>query len=76
MAIELKVMPVSTEKYRSTDISGDYAAMARAFGGYGERVTAPDDVILAIQRGIEQTKNGTPALLEFITSQEVDISIF
>ena len=26
MAIELKVMPVSTEKYRSTDISGDYAA--------------------------------------------------
>ena len=39
MAIELKVMPISTEKYRSTDISGDYAAMARAFGGYGERVT-------------------------------------
>ena len=38
MAIELKVMPVSTEKYRSTDISGDYAALARAFGGYGERV--------------------------------------
>ena len=34
-------MPVSTEKYRSTDISGDYAAMARAFGGYGERVEKP-----------------------------------
>src|SRR6195256_1352062 len=33
-AIELKVMPISTEKYRSADISGDYAAMARAFGGY------------------------------------------
>ena len=41
MAIELHVMPVSTEKYRATDISGDYAAMARAFGGYGERVTKP-----------------------------------
>ncbi len=76
MAIELKVMPVSTEKYRSTDISGDYAAMARAFGGYGERVTAPEDIVPAIQRGIEQTQNGTPALLEFITSKEVDISIF
>ena len=35
MAIELKVMPVSTEKYRSTDISGDYAAFARALGAYG-----------------------------------------
>ena len=52
MAIELKVMPISTEKYRSTDISGDYAAMARAFGGYGERVTKPEDIIPAIQRGI------------------------
>jgi acetolactate synthase-1/2/3 large subunit len=76
MAIELKVMPVSTEKYRSTDISGDYAAMARAFGGYGERVTAPDDIIPAIQRGIEQTQSGTPVLIEFITSQEVNISTF
>jgi len=74
MAIELKVMPVSTEKYRSTDISGDYAAMARAFGGYGERVERPEDIIPAIRRGIEQTRNGTPALLEFITSKETQVS--
>ena len=76
MAIELKVMPVSTEKYRSTDISGDYAAMARAFGGYGERVTDPGEIIPAIKRGIEQTRNGTPALLEFITCKETEISVF
>ncbi len=76
MAIELKVMPVSTERYRSTDISGDYAAMARAFGGYGERVTEPDDIISAIKRGIEQTEKGVPALLEFITDLEVEISKF
>lgn len=76
MAIELKIMQVSTEKYRSTDISGDYAAMARAFGGYGERVTEPGEIIPAIKRGIEQTQNGVPALLEFITSQEVEISTF
>ena len=74
MAIELKVMPISTEKYRSTDISGDYAAMARAFGGYGERVMRPEDIVPAILRGIEQTKNGTPALLEFITSKETAVS--
>ena len=74
MAIELKVMPVSTEKYRSTDISGDYAAMARAFGGYGERVTRPEDIIPAIQRGIQKTKEGVPVLLEFITSKETEIS--
>ncbi|MEQ9638494.1 MAG: thiamine pyrophosphate-requiring protein [Alphaproteobacteria bacterium] len=74
MAIELKVMPTSTEKYRSTDISGDYAAMARAFGGYGERVTEPSEIIPAIKRGIEQTKNGMPALLEFITCKETEVS--
>ncbi|MBO0765324.1 MAG: thiamine pyrophosphate-requiring protein, partial [Hyphomicrobiaceae bacterium] len=62
MAIELKVMPISTEKYRCTDISGDYAAMARAFGGYGERITEPTEIIPAIKRGIEQTRKGVPAL--------------
>jgi acetolactate synthase-1/2/3 large subunit len=74
MAIELKVMPISTDKFRSTDISGDYAAMARAFGGYGERVTEPGEIVPAIKRGIEQTKKGTPALLEFITSKETAVS--
>ncbi len=76
MAIELKVMPVSTEKYRSTDISGDYAAMARAFGGYGERVTDPAQIQAAIKRGIEQTQAGKPALLEFITGKETRVSKF
>ena len=76
MAIELPVMPVSTEKFRSTDISGHYADMARAFGGYGERVTTPDEIVPAINRGIQKTKEGVPALLEFITAKEIEFSIF
>ncbi|MBI1801696.1 MAG: thiamine pyrophosphate-requiring protein [Chloroflexi bacterium] len=76
MAIELPVMPVSTERYRSTDISGHYANMAQAFGGYGERVTTPDQIVPAIQRGIAQTRQGVPALLEFITAKEIAYSIF
>jgi len=74
MAIELHIMQVSTEKYRSTDISGDYAAMARAFGGYGERVEKPEDIIPAIKRGIQKTKEGVPVLLEFITCKETEVS--
>jgi len=74
MAIELPIMPVSTEKYRATDISGDYAAFARALGGYGERVTSPADIVPAIRRGIAATEAGQPALLEFITSKETRIS--
>ena len=74
MAIELKVMPISTEKYRATDISGDYAAMARAFGGHGERITTSEEIKPAILRGIEKTKEGVPVLLEFITSKETEVS--
>ena len=76
MAIELPVMPVSTEKYRSTDISGNYSEMAKAFGGYGERITEVSEIVPAIKRGIEQTRAGTPALLEFITKKSYDYSIF
>ena len=75
MAIELPIMPVSTEKYRSTDISGNYADMARAFGGYGERVTDPNEIEAALQRGVEATRNGQAALLEFITDKELAMSI-
>jgi thiamine pyrophosphate-dependent acetolactate synthase large subunit-like protein len=76
MAIELKFMPISTQKYRATDISGDYAAMARALGAYGERIVAPNEIVPAIRRGIEATQNGKPALLEFITAKETAISEF
>ncbi len=76
MAIEIPIMPVSTEKFRSTDISGHYADMAKAFGGYGERVETPDQIIPAIQRGIQKTQEGVPALLEFITAKEIQISTF
>jgi thiamine pyrophosphate-dependent acetolactate synthase large subunit-like protein len=76
MAIELKVMPVSTEKYRSTDISGNYADFAKALGGYGERVTEPGEIKAAIQRGIQKTREGTPVLLEFITEKATDVSRF
>jgi thiamine pyrophosphate-dependent acetolactate synthase large subunit-like protein len=74
MAIEIPIMPVSQRKYRSTDISGNYADMARAFGGYGERISAPGDIIAALQRGMAATAEGQPALLEFITDKEITIS--
>lgn len=76
MAIEIPVMPVSTAKYRSTDISGSYADFARALGGYGERVTDPADIVPAIRRGVAKTEEGVPALLEFVTSKELEISKF
>lgn len=76
MAIEIPVMPVSQEKFRSTDISGHYADMAKAFGGYGERIEQPADIIPAIERGIRKTEEGVPVLLEFITQKSYTYSNF
>ena len=76
MALELAVMKVSTQKYRSTDISGNYADMAKAFGGYSERITTPDEIIPAIKRALRKSEEEIPVLLEFITSLEVEFSTF
>ena len=76
MAMEFKVMSVSRAKYHSTDISGNYADWAKALGGYSERVTEPEQVVHALLKGIAATKEGKPALLEFITTQDKVYSTF
>jgi acetolactate synthase-1/2/3 large subunit len=74
MATEDDDMVLSRQKYGSTDISGNYAEFAQAMGGYGERVTEPDQVLHALVRGIRKTQEGTPVLLEFITAREKTFS--
>ena len=74
MAIEIPIMQVAQEKYGATDISGNYADMAKAFGGHGERVTDPGDIRAALDRGLAATKEGQPALVEFITNKELAVS--
>ncbi|HEY0964165.1 MAG TPA: thiamine pyrophosphate-requiring protein [Pseudomonadales bacterium] len=75
MAMEIPIMKVSDEKYNTCDISGNYADMAKAFGGYGERITDPNDIVAALKRGIEATQRGQAALLEFITCKELAMSL-
>jgi thiamine pyrophosphate-dependent acetolactate synthase large subunit-like protein len=71
MAMEIPIMPVSQRKYGAINISGNYADMAVAFGGYGERITEPGDIVDSLRRGIAATIQGKPALLEFITDKEL-----
>ena len=74
MAIELPIMPEATDKYRATDITGDYTAFAKSLGCYAERVEKAEDIVPAIKRAVAATEAGQPALLEFITEQETVIS--
>ena len=44
----------------------DYAALARAFGGSGERVTKPSEVRSALERGFAAVADGRLALLDVV----------
>jgi len=70
MAVETHAMTASHERYRTRDLGGNYADLARALGGYAERIEQPAEITPAIQRARRATEEGRAALLEFITSEE------
>ena len=74
MAIERHALVVSHDRYRTRDIGGNYADMARAMGGQAERVTRPADIAGAIGRARKVNEGGQAFLLEFITSEEIAFS--
>ena len=74
MAIETHAMAYSHEKYGTRDLGGSYANLATDLGGWGERVTKPEDVGPAILRARRVNEDGRAALLEFITSAETAFS--
>jgi acetolactate synthase-1/2/3 large subunit len=56
---------------RAQDLTGgwfdpcpNYSGEAAASGSYGEKVTDPDEVGPAIQRGLDAVRHGTPAVLD------------
>jgi acetolactate synthase-1/2/3 large subunit len=44
----------------------DYAMLAKAFGGYGEKVESPRDVRAALKRGLEALGKGQLALIHLV----------
>jgi acetolactate synthase-1/2/3 large subunit len=74
MAIETHAMAFSHEKFRTRDLGGNYANIAKDLGGWSERVDDPAEVGDAILRARKQNENGQAALLEFITSAETAFS--
>ncbi len=76
LAVNTEGMPVSHQRYRARDTIGNYAEMGRAMGGYAERVENPAEIVPAIQRAVKANREEErPALLEFITKQEIAYSL-
>ena len=75
MAAEVSQMAVSHELFNTRDLGGNYADMAKAMGGYSERIDNPLEIIPAFQRARRVTEEqGQAVLLEFITSEETEAS--
>lgn len=66
--------PVATERFGFTNLYGEYANLARSLGGYGERIEDPSEIIPAIGRARDVMSQGGPALLEFMTKEENNLS--
>jgi acetolactate synthase I/II/III large subunit len=76
MAVETRHMKTSHDLFRTRDLRGNYADMAKAMGGWSERVESPGEIKAAIARARKATDSGRAALLEFITAEEHTVSHF
>jgi acetolactate synthase I/II/III large subunit len=70
-----RLIPIASAKFGTKFTTGRYSEVARGLGAFSERVERPSDVAAALKRGIESTRAGQPALLEFITREEPDMAI-
>jgi acetolactate synthase-1/2/3 large subunit len=68
--------PVALEKYNIKTLSGEFSEVAQAMGAYTEKITAPNDIVPSIKRGIAETEAGKAVVLEFITKDEGEYSKF
>ena len=75
---EIPVLSIHLNNYEmagyDTPFFGEWAEVAEGLNCYGERVTEPAELGAAIERAIEKTEEGTPALLEIITAKETELS--
>ena len=65
-----KHLPVAMERYGSKFLTGDYTAVARGLGAYGERVENPEEIVPAIGRALEVVEGGQPAVVEMMLKKQ------
>ena len=68
-------IPKASERFGTKFLSGNYSEVARGLGAYARRVEQPNEIVPALEQAIEATRDGKPALLEFITREEPDMAI-
>jgi thiamine pyrophosphate-dependent acetolactate synthase large subunit-like protein len=68
-------IPLASERYGTKYLNGNYTQVALGLGTHAERIERPEEILPALQHGIAATREGKPALIEFITREEPDMAI-
>ena len=71
-----KYMPFAAKTYSSHRLGGNYAAVAQGLGAYAERIERSDRIGEALRQALLANQKGQPALLEILTKEETDISVY
>ncbi len=69
------LIPKAVERYGTKYLTGNYSEVARGLGAHSERIDKPEEVTPALKRGITATREGKPALIEFMTCEEPDFNV-
>ncbi len=65
-----RFLPLSTERFGTRYLSGNFSKVADGLGGYTERIERSDDVVPALLRCIDEVNAGRPTLLEIVTHED------
>jgi acetolactate synthase-1/2/3 large subunit len=66
MAIESPSLVHAQAQFGANNQGGNYAQISEALGGWGRRVTRPEEFLPALDQAIAATRRGKPALIECI----------
>jgi acetolactate synthase I/II/III large subunit len=74
MACERGVMKVSTARFNSLSVGGNYAKVAEGLNVAARRVEKPAEIASTIREAIDTTEQGGPFLMEIVAKEGYDFS--
>jgi acetolactate synthase I/II/III large subunit len=74
MACEREVMKVSTARFNSLSIGGNYSKVAESLNVASRRVERPADIVTTIKEAVDTTEQGAPFLMEIVAKEGYDFS--
>ena len=74
MACERDVMKISTNRYNSLNVGGNYSKVAEGLNVAARRVDKPAEIAPALKEAVDTIEGGDPFLLEIIAKEGYDFS--